>query len=55
MSMTFIPAAEVVSAVRGAGGKIDFVETKETPHYQSSTYYVSCLGGGRRIQEAKVF
>jgi SAM-dependent methyltransferase len=41
IKMNFIPAQEVISTVQSAGGRVNFVDTKQTPQYQSSTYFVT--------------
>jgi ubiquinone/menaquinone biosynthesis C-methylase UbiE len=43
MKMSFIPASAVAAIVRSAGGQTVFIETKQTPEYLSSTYYVTIL------------
>ena len=41
IKMNFIPAHEVISTVQSAGGQVNCVDTKQTPQYQSSTYFVT--------------
>jgi ubiquinone/menaquinone biosynthesis C-methylase UbiE len=41
MKMNFLPEGEVKAAVHRAGGLVDFVETTQTPQYQSSKYFVT--------------
>lgn len=41
MKMSFIPQPDVTGTVQRAGGRVDSVDTKQTPEYESSTYFVS--------------
>lgn len=41
MKMSFIPEKDVKATVESAGGRVNFVDTRQTPQYQSSIYFVT--------------
>lgn len=41
MKMSYISVEDVKATIGGAGGQVDFVETRQTPQYVSSMYFVT--------------
>ncbi len=41
MKMSFIPVHDVVDVITRSGARVVHIETKQTPHYQSSVYSVT--------------